>query len=92
LDHGLRRSIAIDDDLAAVMVDIAVVIALLDDNRVAVAVIVAVANDVTVPIPVTVAVAFADGHAARADTDTNFFRGRRQRDSNKRDGRDNSQT
>ncbi|HWX06356.1 MAG TPA: hypothetical protein VN065_11040 [Bradyrhizobium sp.] len=74
------------------MVEIAVVIAiaLLDDNRVAIAVIVAVANDVT--IPVTVAVAFADGHAARADTDTNFFRGRRQRDSNQRGGRDNNQT
>ena len=74
------------------MVDIAVVIALLDDNRVAVAVIVAVANDVTVPIPITVAVAFADGHPARADADTNFFRGRRQRDSNQRSGCDNSQT
>jgi hypothetical protein len=75
------------------MIDIpvAIAIALSDDNRIAVAVI-AFANDVTVPIPVTVTMALADGHAPWADADTNFFRGHRQRGSDQRSGRDNSQT
>ena len=76
----------IDDDLAAVVIDIPIVIALFDDNRVAIAVIVPFANDIAV------AVAFTDRHADRAHTDANFFCGCRQRGSDERGSRYNSKT
>jgi hypothetical protein len=76
-----RRSVVIDDDLAAVVIDIPIVIALFDDNRVAIAVIIPVANHFAFANDVAVTMAFADGHADRAHTDANFFCGCRQRGS-----------
>ena len=45
-----QSSIVVDDDLAAVVIDIPIVIALFDDNRVAIAVIVPVANHFAVAV------------------------------------------
>jgi hypothetical protein len=85
-------SVVIDDDLAAVVIDIPIVIALFDDNRVAIAVIVPVANHFAVANDIAVAVAFTDRHADRAHTDANFFCACRQRGSDERGSRYNSKT
>jgi hypothetical protein len=88
-------SVVIDDDLAAIMVHIPVVIALVDDDRVVIARS-AVANYVALPnhVDVTIATAFADCHTrtdrADAHTHANFFRKCRQRSSDHRGGRDRS--
>jgi hypothetical protein len=87
-----QRSIAVDDNLAAVAIDIPIVIALLDDNRVSIAVIVAVANHFTLANDITVTMTFADRHADRTHTDADFFGACRQCGSNKRRSRDYSQT
>jgi hypothetical protein len=92
--NGRSRRSALDDDLAAVVIDIAIVIALLDNNGFAVAVIAALAYDVPIPIPVAVAVAvsFTDGHATRTHADADLFRRRREGGCDKRGSRDNSKT
>jgi hypothetical protein len=79
----------IDDDLAAIMIHIPVMIALIDDDRVVIAVSVAVANHIAVPnhIDIAVAMALADGHADRADAHANFFCKCRQRSADHRGGR-----
>jgi hypothetical protein len=87
-----QRSIVVDDDLAAVAIDIPIVIAPLDDNRVAIAVIVPVANHFAFANDIAVTMTVADRHADRADADADFFRACRQRGSNKRGSRDYSKT
>jgi hypothetical protein len=89
---GRSRRSALDDDLAAVMIDIPIVIALLDDNRFAVAAIIALAYDVPIPIAVAITMGFTDGYTARAHADADFFCGRWQGGSDKRGSRDNSKT
>jgi hypothetical protein len=74
-----RRSVAIDDDLAAIVIDIAVMLASFDDNRVAIAVIIPVTNHFAFANAVAVAMAFTDRHAGRTHADANFFRKCRQR-------------
>jgi hypothetical protein len=87
-NHRSRRSVVIDDDLAAVVIDVPIMIALLDDDRVMIAVI-AVANYIAVAHDVDIAVAMtlANGHADRADTNAYFFRKRRQGSSDHRGSR-----
>jgi hypothetical protein len=86
-----QNSIVIDDDLAAVVVDIPIMVALLDDDRVVIAAI-AVAHDIAVAhrVDIAVAMALADRHADRADADADFFRTGWQRGSDHRGGRYNS--
>jgi hypothetical protein len=83
----------IDDDLAAVMVDIPIMIAILDDDRVVIAGGVAVVNHFAFPNHITVAM-LADCHTrtdrADAHTHANFFGKRRQRSPDHRGGRDRS--
>ena len=69
------------------MIDIPIMVALFDDNRVAVAAITTLAHDV--PVAIAVAMSFADGYAARTHTDANFFRDCRKGGSNKGCSRDN---
>jgi hypothetical protein len=89
---GRPRRSALDNDLAAVVIDIPIVIALLDDNRFTVAAIAAFAYDVPIPIPIAITMGFTDGYAARAHADADFFCGRWQGGSDKCGGRDNSKT
>jgi hypothetical protein len=80
----------VDDDLAAVVIDIPIVIALLDDDRIVVAAIaVAIANYIALAHDVDIAVAmtFTNGHADRADTHAHFFRTHRQSRSDHRGSR-----
>jgi hypothetical protein len=82
----------VDDDLAAVVIDIAIMIALLDDDRVMVAMI-AVANNIAVAhdVDIAVAMAFTNSHADRPYTHAYFFRTCRQRSSDHRGSRYSSQ-
>jgi hypothetical protein len=82
----------IDDHFAAVVIDVPIMVALFDDDRITIAVIVAVANHFTLANDVAITMALADGHADRSHTHANFFRKRRQRGSEQRGGRYNSQT
>jgi hypothetical protein len=90
--NGRWRRSALDDDLAAVVIDIAIVIALLDNNGFAVAAITALTYDVPIPIPIAVAMSFTDGHATRTHADADLFRRRREGGCDKRGSRDNSKT
>jgi hypothetical protein len=78
----------IDDDLAAVVVHVPIMVALFDDDRIVIAMI-AVANHVAVAsyIDIAVAMALTDGHADRTHTHANFFRKRRQRSPDHRGSR-----
>ena len=69
----------IDDDLAAVMIDVPVMIALFDDYRVAIAVIVPVANHLALANDFAVTMALTDCCADR--THAHFFGECRQRGS-----------
>jgi len=82
----------IDNDLAAVVIDIPIMIALFDDDGIAIAVIVAVANHFTLANDVAITMALAHGHADRPHTHADFIRNRRQRGSEQRGTRDNSKT
>ena len=68
-----RSSVVIDDDLAAVMIDVPVMIALFDDYRVAIAVIVAVANHLAFANDFAVTMALTDRCADRTDAHAHFF-------------------
>jgi hypothetical protein len=58
----------------AVMVDISVVIALLDDDGLVAVLMITVTDDVTVAVPVTISVALTNRYANRANADPHFFR------------------
>jgi hypothetical protein len=74
----------VDDHFLAVMVDIAVMIAMLDDDGIVM--VIALADDFTITIAIPVTVAFADGHADRTDANTDFFRTGRHGDTNSSHG------
>jgi hypothetical protein len=82
--------VVIDNDLAAVVIDIPIVIALLDDDGIAVAVIVAVTNHFALANDLAVTMSVADRHADRTHTYADFIRSRRQRYSDKCGSRYNS--
>jgi hypothetical protein len=86
-----RRSVVIDDHLAAVAIHIPIPVALPDDDRVTIAAIVAVANHLALANDVAVTMAGTDRHAdrthAHAHAHANFFGTCRQRGSDKRGSR-----
>jgi hypothetical protein len=88
------KSVVIDDDLAAIVVDIAVMIAPFNDDRIAIAVIVAVTNHFAFANHVAVAVTMAltDRHATRTDADADFFGKSGERGSDDGRRRNNCQT
>jgi hypothetical protein len=85
--------LVVDNDLGAVMVDIPIMIAILDDDRVVIAGDVAVMNHFAFPNHIAVAM-LANRHAGTDRTDThahaNFFSKCRQRSPDHRGGRDRS--
>jgi hypothetical protein len=82
--------VVIDDDLAPVVIDIPVAIALSNDNRVAIAVIAPLANHFALADDIAIAMAFADRHTNRTNADADFFRACRQPGPDKGNGRYNS--
>jgi hypothetical protein len=88
-----QDQLVVDNDLGAVMVDIPIMIAILDDDRVVIAGGVALVNHFALPNHIVVAM-LADRHAGtdRADTHAhaNFFGKCRQRSADHRGGRDRS--
>ena len=70
--------VVIDDDLASVVIEIPITVALPDDDGVPVAVIATLANDLALANDIAVAVAMTDGHTHRAHAHPNFFRAGRQ--------------
>ena len=69
----------IDDDLASVVIEIPITVALPDDDGVAVAVIATLTNDLALVNDIAVAVALTDGHTHRTHAHADFFRTGRQR-------------
>jgi hypothetical protein len=88
-----QDQLVVDNDLGAVMVDIPIMIAILDDDRVVIAGNVAVVNHFAFPNHIAVAM-LADRHAGTDRTHTyanaHFFGKCRQRSSDHRSGRDRS--
>jgi hypothetical protein len=82
--------VVIDDDLAPVVIDIPVAIALFNDNRVAIAVIAPLANHFALADDIAVTMAFADRHTTRTNAHADFFRACRQPGPDKGSGRYNS--
>jgi hypothetical protein len=76
-------TIVVDDHGLSIMVDIAVMIALLDDNGIVTIMVVALLDDFTIAIAVAIPVmASSDGYADRTDADTDFFRAGRHGETN----------
>src|ERR1700677_366506 len=71
------RLLLVDNNRSAVMVNISVVIAFLNDDGFVAVPMIIVADDVTVAVPVTIAVTLTNRHTNRADTNTYFFRSSR---------------
>jgi ABC-type transport system involved in Fe-S cluster assembly fused permease/ATPase subunit len=72
----------IDDNALSIMVHISVVIVtLLDHNGVVVIAVVTLADYITVVIAIGIAMARSNGHADRANTDSNFIRASRHREA-----------
>jgi hypothetical protein len=84
LSQFSRSSVVVDDDLAAVVIDIPVTIASLDNDRVAITVIVPVANHFAFANDFAVTMALTDRHADRTHAYADFFGECRQRGSDKR--------
>jgi hypothetical protein len=78
-DHGLA---------VAIVIPVVIAITTLPDHDSIAIPVVALANNFTVAIPIAIAVARSHGHAAGADTNSDFFRASRHRnaDSGRRDG------
>jgi hypothetical protein len=71
------RLLSVDTNRSAVMVNISVVIALVNDDGVVAVPMITVADDVTVAISVTISVTLANRYADGADTDSHLFRASR---------------
>jgi hypothetical protein len=67
------RLLFVDNNRSAIMVNISVVIALLDDDGVVAVPMITVADDVTVTVPVTISVALTNRYTNRADTNPHLF-------------------
>jgi hypothetical protein len=77
----------IDDHSLVVAIDIAVmIVTVLDHHGVVAITMVFLANDATIAIPIAIAMAFTNGHADRANANTNFFRARRHGETNSGNG------
>jgi hypothetical protein len=84
--------VVIDDDLASVVIEIPITVALPDDDGVPVAVIATLANDLALANDIAVAVAMTDGHTHRAHAHPDFFRAGRQCGPDQRGSRYGSKT
>jgi hypothetical protein len=71
------RLLFVDNNGSAVMVDISVVIALVNDDGFVTVPMITVADDVTITVPVTISVTLTNRYANRADTNPHFFRSSR---------------
>jgi hypothetical protein len=67
------RLLFIDDNRSAIMVNISVVIALINDDGVVAIPMITVADDVTVAVSVTISVTLTNRYAHRADTNSYLF-------------------
>jgi hypothetical protein len=82
------RLLPIDTNGSAVMVNISVVIAFVNDDGVVAVPMITVTDDVTVAISVTISVTLANRYANRADTDPHLFRASRHCAENSSGGGD----
>jgi hypothetical protein len=71
------RLLSVDNNRSAIMVNISVVIALLNDDGFVAVAMITVADHVTVAIPVTISVALTNRYANMADTNPDLFRSSR---------------
>jgi hypothetical protein len=82
------RLLFVDNNRAAIMVNVPVVIALFNDNGFVAILMITVADNVTVAVPVTISVALSNRYANRTNTDPNLFRSSRHRAANSSHGGD----
>src|ERR1700687_4626779 len=82
------RLLSVDNNRSAIMVNISVVIALLDDDGFVAIPMIAVADDVTITVPVTISVTLTDRHANTANTNPPLFRSSGHCAANSSDGGD----
>ena len=71
------RLLFVDNNRSAIMVNISVVIALINDDGFVAVPMIIVADDVTLAVPVTISVTLSTRYANRADTTPHFFRSSR---------------
>jgi hypothetical protein len=71
------RLLFVDNNRSAIMVNISVVIALINDDGFVAVPMIIVADDVTIAVPVTISVTLSNRYANRADTNPHFFRSSR---------------
>jgi hypothetical protein len=72
------RLLFVDNNRSAIMVNISVVIALLDDDGFVALLMITVSDDVTVAVPITISVTLTDRYASTANTNSDLFSSSRQ--------------
>jgi hypothetical protein len=82
------RLLFVDNNRSAIMVNISVVIALLNDDGFVAILMITVADDVTVAVPVTISVTFTNRYASAANANPDLFRSSRHCADNSNDGGD----
>jgi hypothetical protein len=82
------RLLSVDNNRSAIMVNISVVIAPLDDDGFVAIPMITVADDVTITVPVTISVPLTNRYANTANTDPHLFRSSRHCAANSSDGGD----
>jgi hypothetical protein len=82
------RLLFVDNTRPAIMVNISVVIALLDDDGFVAIPMITVADDVTVAVPVTISVTLTNRYASTANTNPDLFRSSRHCAANSSHGGD----
>jgi hypothetical protein len=82
------RLLFVDNNRSAIMVNISVVIALLNDDGFVAIPMITVADDVTVAVPVTISVTLTNRYASPANADPDLFRPSRHCAANSSDGGD----
>jgi hypothetical protein len=71
------RLLSVDNNRSAIMVNISVMIAPLDDDGPVAVAMITVADDVTVAVPVTISVTLTNRYASAANTNPDLFRSSR---------------
>jgi hypothetical protein len=67
------RLLLVDNNRSAIMVNVSVVIALVDDDRSITFLMITVADDITLTVPISISVTLANRYANRADTNPHLF-------------------
>jgi hypothetical protein len=78
----------VDNNRSAIMVNISIVIAPLDDDGFVAIPMITVADDVTITVPVTISVTLTNRYANTANTNSHLFRSSRHCAANSSDGGD----